>query len=360
MDLSAVHRLMERAVTRRCFPSACLLVALDGQPVVHRAYGRPDRLDVVYDVASLTKVLATTAVTMQLVAEGGMDPDERVTRYLPELRRPETRDLRLSHLLAHAAGLPDWLPLYRHPRVVAAAPGRRRGLIRKLVAATPLRAPVGAETLYSDLGFILLDWALERCSGQRLDRLAHARLFGPLGLQRTLFVDLRRPDRVAALRRTWPFAPTERCPWRGRRLVAEVHDDNCHAMGGVSGHAGLFSTAHDVHLLARELVAAYHGGRSLFDRQVVRAFLRRRVRRGASRVLGWDTPTPGGSSGRHFGPRSVGHLGYTGTSLWIDLERQLWVVLLTNRVYHGREPNPMRALRPRLHDAVLRALGLAG
>ena len=351
--------MMERAVDRGDFPSACLLVTHEGQPVLHRAHGTPGQLDVVYDLASLTKVLATTAVAMRLTAEGRIDPDDQADRWLPALRRPQTRGMRIAHLLAHCSGLPAWLALYRHRAVRAAAPAQRRQVVRRLVAATPLEAPVGQATLYSDLGFILLAWALERAGGAPLDRLAQRLVFRPLGLRRTLFIPTHDRSRSAEHRERWPFAATERCPWRRRRLVAQVHDDNCHVMGGVAGHAGLFSTAHDVHLLARELLLAHQGGHSLFHRDVVRRFFRARPRRGASRVLGWDTPSPtDSSSGHFFSQRSVGHLGFTGTSLWIDLQQEVTVVLLTNRVHRGREPNPMRAFRPRLHDAVMSALGL--
>ncbi len=350
--MRAVDRLMEEAVTRRVFPSACLLVALEGQPLIHRAYGR-GQLDTVYDLASLTKPLATTAALMQLVARGELDPESLLCEQLPELRGP-ARELRLWHLLAHASGLPAWRPFFE--QVQGLAPARRRQAIRRLAAATPLEAPPGKRVVYSDLGFILLDWALERASGLRLDRLAAREVYGPLALRRTCFLPLddRRAD---ALRAQLDLAPTERCPWRGRRLVGEVHDDNCSAMGGVSGHAGLFSTAYEVHLLARELWLAHAGERSIFERETVRRFLGARPVRGETRALGWDRPSAvGASCGAAFSRRAVGHLGFTGTSLWIDLERPLWVVLLTNRVYHGREPNPMKALRPRLHDAALRAL----
>jgi len=353
---SAPARMLDRAVSRGDFPGACLLAAREGQVRLHQAHGRAG-LDTVFDLASLTKVLATTAVAMRLTADGVVDPGEPARRWLPELDGPGLRPLRLEHLLAHCSGLPAWLPLFRDPAVRAARPARRRHVVRRVVAHTPLAARVGAETVYSDLGFILLEWALERAGGARLDRLARRLIFEPLGLRRTRFIPLQPPGLPGALRRRWPFAPTERCPRRGRRLVAEVHDDNAHAMGGVAGHAGLFSTAHEVYLIARELLAAHGGGRSIFERDVVRAFFRRRPRRASSRVLGWDTPTPAGSSaGRRFSPRSVGHLGFTGTSLWIDLAQEVVVVLLTNRVYRGREPNPMPALRPRLHDAVMRAL----
>jgi serine-type D-Ala-D-Ala carboxypeptidase len=349
--MKRAHRLMVEAVASRSFHSGCLLVAQEGQPLVHQAYGR-GRLDTVYDLASLTKPLATTAVMMQLAAQGELDPERRLVDLLPLRDRPEVRSIRIWHLLAHAAGLPAWVPFFRQVEAVPAA--RKRQTIRRLVASTPLEAAPGRQTVYSDLGFILLAWAIERAAGTRLDRLAARSIYQPLGLSRTFFVDLARPRET---REAIRFAPTERCAWRRRELLGEVHDENCAAMGGISGHAGLFSTAYEVHLLARELVAAYHGARSLFDRDVVRRFLLRRPLPGATRVLGWDTPSArGSSSGRFFGPRSVGHLGFTGTSLWIDLERAIWVVLLTNRVYYGREPNPMKALRPRLHDAILRAL----
>lgn len=355
-DSTPVQRMLDRAVARGDFPAACLLAAREGQVRLHQAHGRAG-LDTVFDLASLTKVLATTAVAMRLTAEGAMTPSDPARRWLPELDAPELGPLRLEHLLAHCSGLPAWLPLFRDPAVRAASPARRRQVARRIVARTPPAARVGVGTVYSDLGFILLEWALERAGGARLDRLARRLVFAPLGLRRTRFIPLEPPGLPGELRRRWPFAPTERCPWRGRRLVAEVHDDNAHAMGGVAGHAGLFSTAHEVHLIARELLAAHSGGRSIFERDVVRAFFRRRPRRASSRVLGWDTPTPGASSaGRRFSPRSVGHLGFTGTSIWIDLEQEVVVVLLTNRVYRGREPNPMPALRPRLHDAVMRAL----
>jgi CubicO group peptidase (beta-lactamase class C family) len=334
-------------------------VSLDGQPVLHRAYGRA-RLDTLFDLASLTKPLAAATVAMRLTEQRRLRLGDRVARWLPELDRPGARGMRVWHLLAHAAGLPAWLPLYE--RVAGVPPGRRRAAIRRQAAAAALEAPPGARAVYSDLGFILLDWLLERCGGARLDR-QFARLVGqPLGLERTLFCDLARPSRLERLRARWDFAATERCPRRGRRLRAEVHDDNCWAMGGVSGHAGLFSTAHEVHLLAAEVARAYHGrGRGPLSTRVVRRFLGWPQRpAGSSRVLGWDTPAARGSSaGRFFGPGAVGHLGFTGTSLWIDLPRRLWVVLLTNRVHRGREPNPMKALRPRLHDAVMRWLGLA-
>jgi CubicO group peptidase (beta-lactamase class C family) len=346
---------MEQAVERRFFSCGCLLVAQQGHPLLYRAYGQ-SRLDTMYDLASLTKVFATTAVLMQLVARGTLDLNTPIALWLPEMDRRGMRRLKLWHLLAHASGLPAWLPLYQQVQNVNHR-GRRQAL-RLLVANTSLEDRPGAAVVYSDLGFILLDWMIERVTGQRLDRIAHREIYQPLNLRRTRFIDLLGPaSHREALRQKWHFAPTERCSWRARRLQAEVHDENCHAMGGISGHAGLFSTAYELHLLARELLEAYHGHSLIFDRRTVRRFFDHRPLREATRVMGWDTPSAQNSSSGHLlSPHSVGHLGFTGTSIWLDLPRHVAIILLTNRVYYGRHPNPLRAFRPRLHDAIMRGL----
>ena len=345
--MKRISQIMDRGVGR-CFTAAGLLAARDGHPVLHQASGKA-RLDTIFDVASMTKPLATTAAAMVLCAEGKLRVGDFVRRWVPEVDRPETRTMRVSHLLDHTSGLPAWLPFYEQARNLA--PAGRRWAGRRWGAATPLERRPGGEPEYSDLNLILMDWVLERCSGVRLDHFTARHIYRPLGLTRTFFVDLNHADGPP-----YPlaeFAPTERCPWRKKRLRAEVHDDNCHAMGGVSGHAGLFSTAYEVHLLAREFVAAYQGGRSLFDTAVVRRFFHWRRPADSPRRLGWATPQGLVSPGRFFGPLTVGHLGYTGTSLWIDLERSIWVVLLTNRVYYGRDPEQINAFRPRLHNAVM-------
>lgn len=364
----SVDSLLEHAVARRQIHAGVLLAAAHGQIRIHRAYGRA-RLDSVFDLASLTKPLATTAVAMKLHADGRLPLSAPLSELVPHLRDRPLGSVRPWHLLSHSSGLPAWRPFYEeHSGRSAAA---TRAAVRRAIAREPLDARPGSRSVYSDLGFILLDQLLQRIGRARLDRLAARWIYRPLGLSRTRFFPLgSTPDsrRAKAARfsadeadradaRGWPLVPTERCPRRGR-LRGEVHDDNCHAMGGVCGHAGLFSTAHDVHLLARELVAAYRGHRSLFAPATVRRFWRRAGVPGSSWALGWDTGGGAtGSGGRYLGQRAVGHLGFTGTSLWIDPERALWVILLTNRVYYGREPNPMKRLRPRLHDAVLRALG---
>lgn len=345
------ERLMEQALGERVFESAVLLVADDGEPVLHQAFGGA-RLDTLFDLASLTKPLATTTVLMQLCADETLRLGHRVATILPVFSRPETRRIDLRHLLAHTSGLPAWRPL--HETLERALEPDLRELAVELAAREPLEARPGARTIYSDLGFLLLGAVIERATGRRLDALFHELVAEPLRLRRTFFVDLARPR--PRPRRPLRFAATERCPRRDRRLEGEVHDDNARAMGGVAPHAGLFSTADEIHLLCRELCAAYWEERSIFDAKTVRVFFDARLGPGR-RALGWDRPAARGAScGRRFGRRSVGHLGFTGTSVWIDLELERWVILLTNRVYHGREPNRLRPFRPRLHDALLAAL----
>lgn len=355
MKTRAIERIIEQAVERGAFPAAALLVAVDGgQPALHRAYGQAT-LQSVFDLASLTKPLATTALAMRLVADGRLDLEAPLSRYWPELVGRPLAEVTPTLLLAHCSGLPAWFPFYELIRARDLSFAAARRFVLQQVLRTPLESAPGTRAVYSDLGFIVLGALLERLGGARLHVLAKRELYRPLGLTHTCFVDLALP---LARRPKLPFVPTERCPWRGERLCGTVHDDNTHTLGGVAGHAGLFASAYDVHILARELVAAEAGERSIFERDVVRHFWRARPLRSASWALGWDRPAADGkgSAGRLASPRCVGHLGFTGTSLWIDLSRRAWVVFLSNRVHAGREPNPMKRFRPRLHDAVWRSL----
>jgi len=334
-----VHATMREALRGRVFPSAVLLVADEGEPVLHAGYGGAERVDTVFDVASLTKAVATSVAAMWLVDRGRLDIRAPASRYLPYLGPAGADRVRLWHLLSHASGLPAWRPYYRELS--------GRALIRA-AAREPLEAPPGRRSVYSDLGFILLGAIIERASGRRLDRLLRDEIYQPIGLARTLF----RPGRRSGL----PIAPTGRCAWRRRSLLGEVHDENAAALGGVAGHAGLFSTAHDLHRICRVLVDAWAGAQSApVSREVVRLFWRRPMPR-STWCLGWDTPSPRASSAGRYLRRAVGHLGYTGCSIWVDPARARWVILLTNRVALRREPNLLKPLRPRLHDRILEAL----
>jgi CubicO group peptidase (beta-lactamase class C family) len=222
-----------------------------------------------------------------------------------------------------------------------------------MVAAEAPEAPPGSRGLYSDLNFILLDWIIERVTGRPGDVLFSEWLAAPLGLEGLFFVDLKSPAKAHHARQGRAFAATERCPWRGRTLAGEVHDDNTYAMGGVSGQAGLFGTVWDVATLADAWLGAFLDRQGLFEPRLVQRFWRRSDLPGSTRALGFDTPSPRASqAGSRFGPRTVGHLGFTGTSLWIDPDSEVVTVLLTNRVHPTRANDAIKRFRPALHERV--------
>lgn len=337
-----------------------------------------------FDVASLTKVMATTTLAALFAKEGQLPLDAPAAGFLPEFAGAGKEAVTLRHLLSHSSGLPWWRPYHELAqadplaRLAFASPGRcpsgrlaealarSRALVREAVVAEPLEAPPGTRAAYSDCGFMILGWILERIGGQPLDRLCRELVFSPLGLLSTFFIDeltLARSGRSASdVRGGWTFVATERNDRRGEVNCGSVNDDNAWALGGVAGHAGLFSSAGEVALLGRAWLDALQGRSSLLDRRIAEAFCRRDQTPGSTRALGWDTPSEQGSSlGARLGRGSrgaVGHLGFTGCSLWIDLDHDLVAALLTNRCHPSRENQKIRELRPRFHDAVAQALGI--
>ena len=320
------------------------------------AQGRPVTLDTVYDLASVTKVVSTTAVLMRLVAMGTISLDQPAQRWLPEFQVEGAQAVTLKHLVGHASGLPAHIKFYEQLRSESSVVGdsQREALLR-LVAATELAYQPGTRTLYSDLGFILLGFALERATGKRLDALTHELITQPLTMQDTRFVDLTGTDRIDPKR----VAPTEVCPYRGL-VVGEVHDDNAHAAGGVCGHAGLFSTAHDIATFAAALLSAAAGeSGTLFDPEVVSRFFSEKAAEDTTWRLGWDSPSPPpvvSHAGSRWPTTGVGHLGFTGTSLWLDVDRHRFVALLTNRVHPSRERTGIRELRRAVMDRAVTML----
>jgi beta-glucosidase-like glycosyl hydrolase/CubicO group peptidase (beta-lactamase class C family) len=347
--LAAADEVVERAVAEKAFPGAVLAVGKGGALVHLRAFGRmrydadaPAVLpDTIYDLASLTKVVAATTMAMILADEERLDLAGPVSAFIPGFRGGAKDRVTVEHLLTHSSGLDWWAPLYKE------LSGRDAYLQR--IAASELAYEPGSKSVYSDLGAILLGEILERVAGEGIESFARKRIFEPLALTDTLF----RPG--AALRAR--IAPTEQDPWRGRLLQGEVHDENAFAMGGVSAHAGLFGTARDLARFAQMLL---NGGvlehQRIVSREVVERFTRRAGVPGSSRALGWDTPSEGSSAGTRLSPRSFGHTGFTGTSVWIDPERGLFVVLLSNRVHPSRDNNAIRQVRRDVADAVVEAL----
>lgn len=350
-----VVRLMDKAVAEDVFPGAVLLVGKPRAVLFHRAFGLGNRftgekvsLDTLFDLASLTKPLATTLAIICLIQEGKLSLDTCVGTVLTEIESTEKKMIRIQELLYHTSGLPAHREYFRE--VMARSALERRGMMRWLLVREPLVRPAGTFAEYSDLGFMLLSWIIERITGVRFDHFVKQRIYAPLGLHYLYFVDRSSPRLEA------PFAATEFCPWRKTLLVGEVSDDNAWAAGGIEGHAGLFGTANDVFTLLNVLMAAYHGdGRGVFLPSIVQTFFKKDPL--SSRALGFDTPSREGSScGRYFSNETVGHLGFTGTSFWMDLEREIMVILLTNRVHPDRNNNRIREFRPVIHDAVMEIL----
>jgi CubicO group peptidase (beta-lactamase class C family) len=296
-------------------------------------------------MASLTKVIATTTITMMLVDEGRLALDAPLSRYLPEFgSTPERRRVTIGHLLRHDSGLPAWAPLWQTAR------GREAYL--EQIVATPLEAQPGERFVYSDLGIILLGLAIERITGEPLDVLARDRIFAPLGMRDTRFNPLAdiaaRTDRIAVTEIDTVF--------RMRHVRGQVHDENAFALGGVAAHAGLFSSARDLATFAQLLLGGGEvNGVRLLDEAVVRRFTRQQSE-ASSRGLGWDTPSERSSAGDWFSSSSFGHTGFTGTSMWVDPERDIFLIILTNRVNPTRANNRHIALRRDLADVVVQAI----
>ncbi len=354
MDSSLSVRLdsiMSQALAEGAAPGAALAVGRFGRVVHQRGYGTLDfapgspgvSATTLYDLASLTKVIATTTAAMLLEEEGKLDLARTVHSYVPEFNAPDKAAITVRMLLTHSGGLESYAPLYLKYR------GRAEFIAQ--INARPLRSAPGTSTVYSDWDMVLLQAVIERITGTPLDQFTTRRVFEPLGMHDTQFL----PDTAnAAFRQR--IAPTAVDTSRGGLLQGTVHDGNAWAIGGVSGHAGLFSSAHDLAVFAQTLLwgGTYGDVRLVTPTEVARWTARQAA--ASSRALGWDTPAPESSAGRYFSARSFGHTGFTGTSLWVDPERGVFVVLLMNRVNsHGTSTRHVK-LRRDVDDAVQAAI----
>src|SRR6266404_1221747 len=366
--LQPAFDVIEKAISEKAFPGATLAVGYRGKVSVH-AFGKLSydakaaaaNPNTMYDIASLTKVVATTTLVAKLV-EGDfavpLDLDAKIERYLPEWAGGPNAEWRnrvtVRHLLTHTSGLPAFKEYWRttNSRVTAErSTGKQDTLAR--IFAEPLEYEPGTKEIYSDLGIILMAEIVERLTGRTLNDLAKSAIFSPLGMKDTMY---RPPKKL------WPqIAPTEIDNQLRHRLVqGEVHDENAFAIGGVSGHAGIFSTAPDLAAFCQMLLnGGVYAHQRILRRATIAQFTTPQQLSGGTRTLGWAVPTEGGSSGHYFSGHSFGHTGFTGTSIWIDPDRQLFVVLLTNRVHPTRENIKIQQVRPALHDAVMQALGFA-
>jgi len=355
-DLDAQHErfrgafhILNQAIEDRAFPCASIAVTQGGKMVALEAFGRftfeessqAASTNSNFDIASVTKVVATTTMAMILYERGLLDLEAPITGMLPEFAGGDKRRAQVTFhiLLAHSSGLPAYEKLFLRAFT-------REALLREAFAV-PLKHDPGTHAEYSDIGFILLGMALERIAGEPLDSFCQREVFGPLGMANTAF----NPSVV------WrdQIVPTAQdLNFRKRVIQGEVQDENASVMGAVAGHAGVFSTAADLATFANVMLS---GGDPIVRRASIDLFTRReRSPAGTSRALGWDTPSSPSQSGKYFSAASYGHLGYTGTSLWIDPERQLSVTLLTNRTWPDCSNPAIKEIRPRFHDAVVEAL----
>jgi len=356
---------MESAVRSGVFPGAVLFVRACGRVVYHRAVGsaalmperEPASVETIYDLASLTKPLATTSAVLCLIQQGRLLLDARLGDLLDEVRGRPLGEATLWHLLNHSSGLPAWRPFHErlagreHAQPSPLNGDRAARLMLDLIRTEPLLYPMGSRSMYSDLGFMLLGFIVERASGEPLDVFCRARVHEPLGATPLFY--LRTGSTPSGLPVELDrIAPTERDDWRGRILRAVVHDENAYALGGVAGHSGLFGTAEAVAAVSGAWLAGALGWAGCFDPTLVRRFVTRQSTPSTSWGLGWDTPSAPSSSGTRFSSSSFGHLGYTGTSLWIDPTRELEVILLSNRVHPTRRNDAIRQFRPLIHDLV--------
>jgi beta-N-acetylhexosaminidase len=358
-QLQPAYDVIEKAIAEKAFPGATLAVGYRGKVAIH-AFGKLSYAakaaattpNTMYDIASLTKVVATTTLVAKL-AEGDfavpLDLDAKIERYLPEWAGGPNAEWRhrvtVRHLLTHTSGLPAFKEYWRTSK------GKQDTLTK--IFAEPLEYEPGTKEIYSDLGIILMAEIIERLTGRTLDDLAKSYICSPLGMKDTMY---RPPKKL------WPqIAPTEIDNQLRHRLVhGEVHDENAFAIGGVSGHAGLFSTAPDLAAFCQTLLnGGVYAHQRIMRRATIAQFTTPQQLSNGTRTLGWAVPTEGGSSGHYFSAHSFGHTGFTGTSIWIDPDRQLFVVLLTNRVHPTRENTKIQQVRPALHDAVMQALGFA-
>jgi CubicO group peptidase (beta-lactamase class C family) len=347
-NFDAVRALLDGGVNDRAFPAACIEIGRRSGTLWREAFGTltydpgAPRAEpsTIFDLASLTKVLATTTLVMKAVERGALDLDGPVAARLASWRGSDRESVTIRDLLAHCSGLTGYLPFFRDYT------GRIE--FEQAISQLPLEYVPRSQSIYSDLGFMLLGFILEDLGSASLgDQFAPiARLVAPEP------VAFRPP-------RTWRArtAPTEVDSWRGRLLVGEVHDENAWALSGAAGHAGLFGTTAAVGQYARLVLETFVNDTDLSRRTTLDVFARKREDiPGSSRALGWDTMLPTSSCGRLMSPRAIGHTGFTGTSVWIDPGLDLYVVLLTNRVHPTRENEKLKVLRPAIHDTIVETL----
>ncbi len=349
-DFTEVDSIINEGIQQRAFPGASLLINMNGKTIYKKGFGKftydvdsPDvKTSTIYDLASLTKVIATTTAAMICIDRNLFTLNDNVEKYIPEFGSNGKENITIRNLLLHNSGLPAWKKFYDK--------GLTKGQILSEIYSSKLEYETGSETVYSDLGIIVLGKVIEKITDTTLDKFCEKEIFKTLGMNDTFF---NPADSVK-----YRIPPTENDNyWRNRLIKGEVHDETASLLGGVSGHAGLFSDVEDIeNFLTMMLNDGDYKNQRIINSETVELFTKRQSKV-SSRALGWDTKSETGSSaGNLFGENSFGHTGFTGTSIWVDPDRNLFVVFLTNRVYPSRENKKLLSIRPVLHDAIIRAI----
>jgi len=378
-----IHEAMRKAVSQGVFPAADLLVARGGEIMHHSHYGDA-RNGTTFDISSLTKPIATAALSISFMADDAIRLDQTLHDWFEYAKQDEHKQITIEMLMNHRSGLPSWRPFYRElPSTLIATPEGKEFIINTCLNESLQNAP-GTVTDYSDLGYMLLGTIVEKAGKKPLDELFNERIAKQLGLKDTFYIrntgnqlrtTSRRTDTLPSqhvptreksttdsesdLRRR--FAATEDCPWRGHVIHGQVHDQNAFAMGGVAGHAGLFSTSLDIHLFVTRLMSSFKG-EGLIDGKLIDTIFP--IKDGlitpskpGTYVGGWDTPFEQNSAaGNHMSRHTIGHLGYTGCSVWIDQEQDFWIILLTNRIHPSTTNEKIKSFRPHIHDLIYKTI----
>lgn len=363
--MEAIDQFIEKAIIDDVFPGASLLVAQKGKILFNKIYGFAQKIPTerkmlpgtLFDIASLTKPICTATLYMLAVQEKACALSDTLSHFYPQT----SSQISLHHLLNHTSGLPSWKPYYQEllkeaPGWVADSKGKE-WLVSKILRETKSASPP-AKMFYSDLGYILLGDILEKLYNQPLHKLFHEKISLNFGLLKTFFNPISRGEQ-AVDKNVKHYAATDQCPWREKVLCGEVMDDHAYVMGGVAGHAGLFSDASDCFAWLLELSKAKKGTSELITKNTFNLFCgmpKNRDRKIPFFTLGFDTPLFFSSSGQYFSSSSLGHLGYSGTSFWWDLEKEVMIIFLTNRVHPSRDNERIKEFRPRIHDLIWESL----
>lgn len=351
-NFGEVESVINKAINEKVFPGAVVLVWKNGRIIYQNSFGRLTydqnssevKLNTIYDLASLTKVVATTTAAMICLDRELLSLEDKVVKYLPEFGSYGKEKITIKNLLLHNSGLPAWKKFY----------GRDLSYNEVLseIFNSSLEYKTGEKTIYSDLGIITLGKIIEKVTGKTLDTFCKEEIFKPLGMNLTFF---NPPDSLKKL-----CAPTEKDKyWRMKTLQGEVHDETSAMLNGVAGHAGLFSTAVDISkLMAMLMSKGLLDNKEYIKKSTIELFTKRYSVE-STRALGWDTKSDSGSSaGNYFSKNSFGHTGFTGTSIWADPEKNLFVIFLTNRVYPTRENSGLTKVRPALHNEIIKSINL--